>query len=57
MCQYSAEPGTGLPGTWHMVHLGAMAVRGPALVICEATAVTPNGRISPEDLGSVPFPL
>ncbi|KAM0751775.1 FMN-linked oxidoreductase [Meredithblackwellia eburnea MCA 4105] len=51
MCEYSAEPGTGLPGTWHLVHLGAMAVRGAALVMTEAAGVLPNGRISPEDLG------
>ena len=51
MCEYSAEPGTGLPGPWHMVHLGGLAVRGAGLVFCEASAVLPNGRITPEDLG------
>ena len=51
MCQYSAAPGTGMPGTWHLIHLGAIAVRGPSLIFVEATAVLPNGRITPEDLG------
>src|SRR5690606_10630028 len=36
---------------WHLVHLGSRAVGGAALVISEATAVSPEGRISPEDLG------
>ena len=49
MCQYSAEDG--LANTWHLVHLGSRAVGGAALVMTEATAVTPEGRISPEDLG------
>jgi 2,4-dienoyl-CoA reductase-like NADH-dependent reductase (Old Yellow Enzyme family) len=49
MCQYSSEDG--LPTAWHMVHLGSRAVGGAALVITEATAVTPEGRISPHDLG------
>jgi 2,4-dienoyl-CoA reductase-like NADH-dependent reductase (Old Yellow Enzyme family) len=49
MCQYSAEDG--LPNHWHLVHLGCRAVGGAALVIAEATAVTPEGRISPGDLG------
>jgi hypothetical protein len=51
MCQYSAESGTGMPSDYHLVHLGAFAMRGPALVITEATAVLHNGMISPEDLG------
>ncbi|KAI5477400.1 hypothetical protein MNV49_006390 [Pseudohyphozyma bogoriensis] len=51
MCQYSAESGTGLPTTWHLVHLGGFAVRGAATVIQEATSVLPNGGLSPEDLG------
>ncbi|KAI5481475.1 hypothetical protein MNV49_004232 [Pseudohyphozyma bogoriensis] len=51
MCQYSAAPGTGIPTSWHLVHLGAIAVRGAALTMAEATAVSPEGRISPEDLG------
>ncbi|MCW2973925.1 MAG: NADH:flavin oxidoreductase [Thermoleophilia bacterium] len=50
MCQYSA--GTdGLATDWHLVHLGARAAGGAGLVIAEATAVTPEGRISPADLG------
>jgi 2,4-dienoyl-CoA reductase-like NADH-dependent reductase (Old Yellow Enzyme family) len=49
MCQYSAEDG--LPNDWHLVHLGSRAVGGAALVIAEATAVTPEARISPGDLG------
>src|SRR5690606_17413956 len=49
MCQYSAEDG--LANDWHLVHLGSRAVGGAALVMVEATAVTPEGRISPGDLG------
>lgn len=49
MCQYSAKDG--MPNDWHMVHLGARAVGGASLVMAEATAVTPAGRISPADLG------
>jgi 2,4-dienoyl-CoA reductase-like NADH-dependent reductase (Old Yellow Enzyme family) len=49
MCQYSAKDG--LPNDWHFVHLGSRAVGGAGLVIAEATAVTPEGRISPGDLG------
>jgi len=49
MCQYSAPEG--LAGDWHMVHLGSRAVGGAGLVMVEATAVTPAGRISPGDLG------
>ena len=45
MCQYSAEDGT--PNEWHLVHLGSRAVGGAGLVICEATAVSPEGRITP----------
>lgn len=45
MCQYSASDG--MPGDWHLVHLGSRAVGGAALVIAEATAVSPVGRISP----------
>lgn len=45
MCQYSAEDG--VPNDWHLVHLGARATGGAALVIAEATAVSPEGRISP----------
>lgn len=49
MCQYVAEEG--LASDWHLVHLGSRAVGGVALVMVEATAVTPDGRISPGDLG------
>ena len=49
MCQYSSEDG--FANDWHLVHLGSRAVGGAALVITEATAVLPEGRISPEDLG------
>jgi 2,4-dienoyl-CoA reductase-like NADH-dependent reductase (Old Yellow Enzyme family) len=49
MCQYSAHDG--LAADWHFVHYGSRAVGGAALMIVEATAVTPNGRISPGDLG------
>lgn len=49
MCTYSADDGH--LTDWHLVHLGAFALRGAALTIVEATAVTPNGRISPEDSG------
>jgi len=45
MCQYSADDG--MPNTWHSVHLGARAVGGAGLVIAEATAVAPEGRITP----------
>jgi 2,4-dienoyl-CoA reductase-like NADH-dependent reductase (Old Yellow Enzyme family) len=49
MCQYSAEDG--MANDWHLVHLGSRAVGGAGLVIVEATAVLPEGRISPQDLG------
>jgi len=49
MCQYVAQDG--LASDWHLVHLGSRAVGGAALVITEATAVTPEGRITPGDLG------
>ncbi|WP_028295862.1 NADH:flavin oxidoreductase/NADH oxidase [Olivibacter sitiensis] len=49
MCQYSAVDG--YANNWHLVHLGSRAVGGAGLVISEATAVSPEGRISPEDLG------
>lgn len=49
MCQYSASEG--MANEWHMVHLGSRAVGGAGLVMVEATAVTPKGRISPDDLG------
>jgi 2,4-dienoyl-CoA reductase-like NADH-dependent reductase (Old Yellow Enzyme family) len=49
MCQYSALDS--LVTDWHIVHLGARAVGGAGLVVTEATAVEPRGRISPADLG------
>ncbi|MGF1923005.1 MAG: NADPH dehydrogenase NamA [Bacteroidia bacterium] len=49
MCQYSARDG--FANNWHLVHLGSRAVGGAALVIMEATAVSPEGRISIGDLG------
>jgi 2,4-dienoyl-CoA reductase-like NADH-dependent reductase (Old Yellow Enzyme family) len=49
MCQYSSVDG--FANDWHLVHLGSRAVGGAALVFTEATAVTAEGRISPDDLG------
>jgi len=49
MCQYSSEDG--FTTDWHLVHLGARAAGGAGLVFTEASAVVPEGRISPEDLG------
>jgi 2,4-dienoyl-CoA reductase-like NADH-dependent reductase (Old Yellow Enzyme family) len=49
MCQYSAEEG--MANDWHLVHLGSRAAGGVSLVIVEATAVTPDGRITPGDVG------
>ncbi len=49
MCQYSAVDG--MPTDWHLVHLGSRAVGGAALVMTEATAVSPEGRITPFDTG------
>ncbi|MFQ3320764.1 MAG: 2,4-dienoyl-CoA reductase-like NADH-dependent reductase (Old Yellow Enzyme family) [Natronomonas sp.] len=51
MCQYSCEAADGLATEWHRVHLGSRATGGAGIVMTEATAVTPRGRISPEDLG------
>ena len=51
MCQYSCEDGDGLATEWHRVHLGSRAVGGAGIVMAEATAIEPRGRISPEDLG------
>ncbi|MBO1330183.1 NADH:flavin oxidoreductase/NADH oxidase [Streptomyces sp. VRA16 Mangrove soil] len=54
MCQYSAAPEgplAGVPHDWHFQHYGARAVGGTGLIIVEATAVSPEGRISPYDLG------
>jgi 2,4-dienoyl-CoA reductase-like NADH-dependent reductase (Old Yellow Enzyme family) len=49
MCQYSSVDG--FANDWHLVHLGSRATGGAALVIQEATAVSPRGRISPDDMG------
>ncbi|PZU47818.1 MAG: oxidoreductase [Microbacterium sp.] len=49
MCQYSATDG--MPNDWHHVHLAQFASGGAGVVIAEATAVVPEGRISPEDVG------
>ncbi|MET0229491.1 MAG: NADH:flavin oxidoreductase/NADH oxidase [Rhodanobacteraceae bacterium] len=49
MCEYSAVDG--LPNDWHFVHLGSRAVGGAGIVFTEATAVSPEGRISPGDTG------
>src|SRR5208337_1558243 len=49
MCEYSSIDG--FANDWHLVHLGSRAVGGAGLVLTEATAVTPEGRISPEDMG------
>jgi 2,4-dienoyl-CoA reductase-like NADH-dependent reductase (Old Yellow Enzyme family) len=53
MCQYSCDPAhaPGMPTDWHLAHLHARAIGGAALVIAEATAVVPEGRITPQDLG------
>jgi len=49
MCQYSSRDG--MPSDWHLVHLGSRAVGGAGLVMVEASAITPQGRISPDDSG------
>lgn len=49
MCQYSSI--NGMPTDWHLVHLGSRAVGGAGLIFTEATAVSPEGRISPDDAG------
>ncbi|MBS7549388.1 NADH:flavin oxidoreductase/NADH oxidase [Dietzia massiliensis] len=51
MCQYSCEDRDGVPTPWHLVHLGARAQGGFGLILAEASAVVPEGRISPEDAG------
>ncbi|MET8681878.1 NADH:flavin oxidoreductase/NADH oxidase [Streptomyces sp. NPDC004647] len=54
MCQYSAEvfgPNAGVAGDWHFSHYTARATGGTGLILVEATAVSPEGRISPADLG------
>lgn len=49
MCEYSSVDG--MANDWHFVHLGSRAVGGAGLVLTEAAAVSPEGRISPDDLG------
>ncbi|HKR27759.1 MAG TPA: hypothetical protein VJS11_09890, partial [Acidobacteriaceae bacterium] len=49
MCEYSSDDG--FANDWHLVHLGSRAVGGAGLIFTEAAAVTPEGRISPQDLG------
>lgn len=49
MCQYSADEGSATD--WHVIHLGGLALSGAGLLITEATSVSPEGRISPDDLG------
>jgi len=55
MCQYSSVPvlqqRDGYANDWHLVHLGSRAVRRAGLVLTEDSAVLPEGRISPQDLG------
>lgn len=51
MCQYSCPAQDGMPNDWHLVHLGARAAGGFGMILTEASAVMPNGRISPEDVG------
>lgn len=54
MCQYSAQPDgplTGAAGDWHFAHYAARATGGTGLILLEATAISPEGRISPYDLG------
>ncbi|WMX48234.1 NADH:flavin oxidoreductase/NADH oxidase [Streptomyces roseicoloratus] len=54
MCQYSAEPtgpGAGAAGDWHLAHYASRATAGAGLILLEATAIAPEGRISPFDLG------
>ena len=53
MCQYScdADNTPGVPNDWHSVHLGSLATGGAALIVAEATAISPVGRIPPRDTG------
>jgi 2,4-dienoyl-CoA reductase-like NADH-dependent reductase (Old Yellow Enzyme family) len=51
MCQYSVLERDGVPTSWHLVHLGSFAIGRAGLVFTEATAVSPEGRISPQDTG------
>ena len=49
MCQFSAVDGT--PGDWHLMHLGHLAISGAGLMVCEATGVSADGRITPQCTG------
>lgn len=51
MCQYSCDDEDGVPTDWHLVHLGSHAIGGFGLVVTEAAAVSPEGRITPQDAG------
>ena len=51
LCQYAVDLRDGMPNMWHTVHLGSFATGGWGLIMTEATAVVPEGRISPEDTG------
>ena len=51
MCQYSVSKHDGVPTDWHLVHLGQFAIGGAGLVLTEATAISPEGRISDRDTG------
>ena len=51
MCQYSVEDRDGVPTDWHLVHLGSLAAGGAGLIVTEATAISPEGRISDRDTG------
>ncbi len=51
MCQYSIDARDGVPGAWHLAHLGSFARGGAGLVMAEATGVSPEARITPEDTG------
>ncbi|MFC5501144.1 NADH:flavin oxidoreductase/NADH oxidase [Lysinimonas soli] len=51
LCQYSVIRRDGVPTDWHLAHLGSFAIGGAGLVLAEATAVVPEGRISPHDTG------
>ena len=51
LCQYSVIDRDGVPTDWHLAHLGSFAIGGAGLVMAEATAVVPDGRISPHDTG------
>lgn len=51
MCMYSCKNQDGILTDFHLAHYGTLGIRGTSLVIIEATAVEPEGRLSPEDTG------